>query len=153
MIHFAKVSKQYGSRILYRNASFQINPGEKIGLVGPNGAGKTTIFRILMGEEGYDGGSVSKPDRVVVGYFSQNIEEMSGKSVLQEAMTANPEFPRLQNRIQEIEKILENSAEVPLSDDAMTKILEEYGDAQAEFEQMGGYDMEARAAEILGRRT
>ncbi len=149
MIHFAKVSKQYGPRVLYKNASFQINPGEKIGLVGPNGAGKTTIFRILMEEEGYDGGNVSKPDRVVVGYFSQNIEEMSGNSVLQEAMTANPEFPRLQNRIREIEKILENSAEVPLSDDDMTKILEEYGDAQAEFERMGGYDMEARAAEIL----
>lgn len=149
MIHFAKVTKQYGPRVLYRNASFQINAGEKIGLVGPNGAGKTTIFRILMGEEGYDGGSVSKPERVVVGYFSQNIEEMAGKSVIQETMTANSEFPRIQNRIREIEKILENSAEVPLSDDEMTKVLEEYGNAQSEFEQMGGYDMESRAAEIL----
>jgi ATP-binding cassette subfamily F protein 3 len=149
MIHFAKVTKQYGPRILYRNASFQINAGEKIGLVGPNGAGKTTIFRILTGEEGIDGGTVSKPDRVVVGYFSQNIEEMSGKSIIQEVLTANPEFPRLQKRIREIEAILETSAETPISDDEMTKILEEYGDAQAEFERLGGYDIEARAAEIL----
>lgn len=149
MIHFAKVTKQYGPRVLYRNASFQINTGEKIGLVGPNGAGKTTIFRIIMGEEGIDGGSISKPDRIVVGYFSQNIEEMSGNTVLQEAMTANPSFPKLQQRIREIEKILELSAETPISDDEMTKILEEYGDAQAEFERLGGYDMESRAAEIL----
>lgn len=149
MIHFSKVTKQYGPRVLYRNASFQINPGEKIGLVGPNGAGKTTIFRILSGEEGYDAGSVSKPDRVVVGYFSQNIEEMAGRSVLEEVMTANPSFPKLQKRIKEIEKILELSAESPISDDDMTKILEEYGEAQSEFERMGGYDMEARAAEIL----
>lgn len=149
MIHFAKVTKQYGPRILYRNASFQINPGEKIGLVGPNGAGKTTIFRIITGEEGVDGGSISKPERVVVGYFSQNIEEMAGRSVLQEVMTANPEFPRLQKRIREIEKVLEDSAHTPISDDDMTKILEEYGNAQADFEQLGGYDMESRAAEII----
>lgn len=149
MIHFAKVSKQYGPHILYRNASFQINSGEKIGLVGPNGAGKTTIFRILMGEEGYESGSVSKPERVVLGYFSQNIEEMSGKTVIQETMGANPEFPRIQNRIREIEKALEDSAVTPISDSEMEKILEEYGNAQADFESMGGYDMESRAAEIL----
>lgn len=149
MIHFAKVTKQYGPRILYRNASFQINPGEKIGLVGPNGAGKTTVFRIIVGEEGIDGGNVSKPDRLVVGYFSQNIEEMAGRTIIQEAMTANPQFPQLQARIAEIEKALELSAETPIDDDTMAKILEEYGDAQAEFERIGGYDMEARAAEIL----
>lgn len=149
MIHFSKVSKQYGPRILYKNASFQINPGEKIGLVGPNGAGKTTIFRILTNEEGYDSGSVSKSERTVVGYFSQNIEEMAGKSVIQEAMLANSAFPKLQGRIKEIEKQLEDSAVTPISDDQMNRLLEEYGEAQAEFERIGGYDMEARAAEIL----
>ncbi len=149
MIHFAKVTKQYGPRILYKNASFQINQGEKIGLVGPNGAGKTTIFRILTNEEGYDSGSVSKPEKVVVGYFSQNIEEMAGKSVIQEAMSANSLFPQLQTRIKEMEKQLEDSATTPMSDDEMNRLLEEYGEAQAEFERIGGYDMESRAAEIL----
>ena len=55
MIHVSNVTKQYGNKILYRGASFQINPGEKIGLVGPNGAGKTTIFKILTNDEGVDG--------------------------------------------------------------------------------------------------
>lgn len=149
MIHFAKVSKQYGPRILYKNASFQINQGEKIGLVGPNGAGKTTIFRILMNEEGIDSGSVSKPERVVIGYFSQNIEEMSGKSVIQEAMSANDQFPKVQAQIKALEKKLEDSAVNPISDDEMNRLLEEYGEAQSEFERLGGYDMESRAAEIL----
>lgn len=149
MVHFSKVTKQYGPRILYKNASFQINPGEKIGLVGPNGAGKTTVFRVLAGEEGVDAGSVSKPDKVVLGYFSQNIEEMSGKTVLEEAMSANAEFPKIQARIKEMELQLEKSAEHPISDDDMTKLLEEYGEAQSEFERMGGYDIESRAAEIL----
>jgi len=149
MIHFSKVTKQYGPRILYKNASFQINTGEKIGLVGPNGAGKTTIFRVLTGEEGIDAGSVSKPEKVVLGYFSQNIEEMSGNSVLQEVMSANAQFPKLQARIKEMEIQLERSAESPISDDEMTKLLEEYGEAQSEFERLGGYDIESRAAEIL----
>jgi ATP-binding cassette subfamily F protein 3 len=74
MIHLSNISKQHGNKILYKDGSFQINTGEKIGLVGPNGAGKTTIFRIITGEEGFDGGTMSKSDRTVVGYFSQNIE-------------------------------------------------------------------------------
>lgn len=149
MIHLSNISKQYGNKILYKNGSFQINAGEKIGLVGPNGAGKTTIFRVITNEEGIDGGSISKPDKCVVGYFSQNIEAMAGKSVIEEVKSANPRFPQIQKRLLEIEKILENSATEPIDDDEMTKILEEYGEAQSLFEQMGGYDLESRAAEIL----
>ena len=66
MINVANVTKHYGNKVLYRGASFQLNPGEKVGLVGPNGAGKTTIFRILCGEEGVDEGQVAKPERVVI---------------------------------------------------------------------------------------
>lgn len=149
MIHFSNVTKQYGNKILYSNGSFQINPGEKIGLVGPNGAGKTTVFRIITGEEGVDAGSMSRPDKIKVGYFSQNIEAMSGKTALQEVISSVGNIMQVQSRISEIEKILESMAEKPISDDEMTKILEEYGDLQARFEEVGGYDLEARAKEIL----
>lgn len=145
MVHFSNVTKQYGNRVLYRNGSFQINPGEKIGLVGPNGAGKTTIFRILTNEEGIDEGSVSKPDKVTLGYFSQNIEEMKGRSALEEVKAANHQVPKIQARLQ----VLEAQLSEPLDDDKMTKVLEEYGELQAEFERLGGYDLEARASEIL----
>ena len=82
MIQLNSVSKQYGSRILYRDGSFQINRGEKIGLVGSNGSGKTTILRMIAGEETPDAGSLVVPDKVVVGYFSQNLEDMSGRQLL-----------------------------------------------------------------------
>lgn len=145
MVHFANVSKHYGNKILYRGASFQINSGEKVGLVGPNGAGKTTIFRLLMGEERPDEGAVGKPDRIVMGYFSQNIEEMKGRSVLEEVKSAAGALDTIKRRLQELETRL---AEV-LPDDVMEKVLEEYGELQGEFERLGGYDLDARAAEIL----
>lgn len=145
MLHFSNVTKQYGPRILYKNASFQINAGEKIGLVGPNGAGKTTVFRIITNEEGCEEGTISKPDRLVIGYFSQNIEEMKGRTVLDEVKTAVGEIPRMQKRIADIEARLCE----PMDDDEMVKILDEYGNLQADFERLGGYDLDSRAAEIL----
>lgn len=148
MIHLSNISKQYGSKILYKNASFQINDGEKIGLVGPNGAGKTTVFRIITGEEGFEG-SLSKSDRTVVGYFSQNIEDMRGRSALEEVKSAAGRLPELTLQLKKLEKRLEDSAETPISDTEMEKLLEQYGEVQGEFERLGGYDLESRAAEIL----
>jgi ATP-binding cassette, subfamily F, member 3 len=145
MIHFSNISKHYGNKILYRNASFQLNPGEKVGLVGPNGAGKTTIFRILTGEEGYDTGQVAKPEKVVVGYFSQNIEDMHGKSVIDEVKSAAGALPKIQQHLLEYEHRLTE----PMDDDEMTRVLEAYGELQAEFERLGGYDLDSRAAEII----
>ena len=146
MISFNAVTKQQGSRILFSNASFQINPSDKMGLVGPNGAGKTTVFRILMGEEGIDSGSVSRPDKVRVGYFSQNIEEMKGRSVLAEVLSSgNLEFLKV-----EIERLEQKLQDPNLGEDEMMSVVETYGDLQGQFESMGGYDLESRAKEILG---
>ncbi|UOF02495.1 ABC-F family ATP-binding cassette domain-containing protein [Bdellovibrio reynosensis] len=146
MIHLSNISKQHGNKILYKNGSFQINAGEKIGLVGPNGAGKTTIFRIITGEEGVDGGTISKSDRTVIGYFSQNIEEMKGRSAIEEVKSAVGNIGDMQARMQEFEAKL---CDPDLDPDEMNKILETYGELQAEFERLGGYDLESRAAEIL----
>jgi ATP-binding cassette subfamily F protein 3 len=145
MIQFANVTKRYGNKLLYQNATFQLNPGEKAGLVGPNGAGKTTVFRLLTGEEGVESGAVAKPDRTVIGYFSQNIEDMHGLSVIDEVKSAAGALPRLQTRMRELEaKLVE-----PLTDDEMSRVLEAYGEVQGEFERLGGYDLDARAAEVI----
>src|SRR4051812_40644151 len=132
MIHVAGISKHYGNKVLYKNASLQLNPGEKVGLVGPNGAGKTTIFRILTGEEGYDGGQVAMPDKVVIGYFSQDIEDMRGRSVLDEVKSAAGKLPHLQKHLLELEARLAE----PMDEDEMMKVLETYGEMQAEFERL-----------------
>jgi ATP-binding cassette subfamily F protein 3 len=146
MIHISNITKQYGSKILYKNGSFQINPGEKIGLVGPNGAGKSTIFRVIVNEEGVDAGTISKSDRTIIGYFSQNIEEMKGKTALQEVISSAGKISELQAKISDYEHRLSSP---DLTEDEMTKVLEAYGEAQADFERLGGYDLESRAQEIL----
>jgi ATP-binding cassette, subfamily F, member 3 len=146
MVAFNAVTKQQGSKILFAGASFQINPEEKIGLVGPNGAGKTTIFRLIMGEENPDQGSISKPDKVRIGYFSQNIEEMKGRSVLKEVLSAG----NLESIQKEIAHLEERLQDPELGEDEMMRVVERYGDLQAEFEATGGYNLESRAQEILG---
>src|SRR5882762_4024904 len=89
VISLSKISKQYGRQVLFVDASFQLNPGEKVGLVGPNGAGKTTIFRMIVGEEAPDEGEVSVPRKLTIGYFRQDVEEMAGRSVLDEAIAGS----------------------------------------------------------------
>ena len=147
MIHLSGIAKGFGSKTLYRDGSFQVNPGDKIGLVGPNGAGKTTLFRMIVGEDRPDEGHVSIPDKLVVGYFSQDIHDMKGRTALEEVMSGAGKITELGKELKKMEKQLENAAE--LSDDAMQTLLEKYGEAQAEFESRGGYDLESRAKEIL----
>src|SRR6266436_5289259 len=89
MISFSNIHKQYGKQLIFVDASFQLNPGEKVGLVGPNGAGKTTLFRMVVGEESPDEGEVSVPKKLTIGYFRQDVEEMSGRSVLDDAIAGS----------------------------------------------------------------
>src|SRR5260370_32425214 len=71
MISFSNIHKQYGKQLIFVDASFQLNPGEKVGLVGPNGSGKTTLFRMVVGEEEPDEGEVSVPKKITIAYLRQ----------------------------------------------------------------------------------
>ncbi|AZZ37430.1 glycosyl transferase family 1 [Bdellovibrio sp. qaytius] len=146
MVAFNAVTKQVGTKILYANGSFQINPGDKIGLVGPNGAGKTTIFRLIMGEESPDQGTISKPERIRIGYFSQSIENMKGRSVLAEVLASGG----LDKVVDQIKHYEERLQDPDLGEDEMMEVVEKYGALQEQFEAVGGYDVEPRAAAILG---
>src|SRR6516162_8127637 len=103
MISFARISKQYGRQILFVDASFQLNPGEKVGLVGPNGAGKTTLFRMIVGEESPDEGDVSVAKQLSIGYFRQDVEEMSGRSVLDEAIAGSGRLGDLHHELEALQ--------------------------------------------------
>ena len=149
MISISNGTKLQGTRVLFQNASFQINPGDKVGLVGPNGAGKTTLFRILIGEDPLDQGEVSSGQRSVIGYFSQDVGEMSGRSALEEVKAGAGKVSVLAKLIEDMEQKLNDSGTNPLSDDEMAVLLEKYGDAQMEFQNLGGYDLDSRAKEIL----
>src|SRR5690349_22660736 len=145
MISFSNVSKQYGRQVLFVDASFQLNPGEKVGLVGPNGAGKTTLFRMIVGEETPDEGDVSVPKRTTIGYFRQDVEEMSGRSVLDEAILGSGLVGDLHH---ELEQLQHDMADPAKADD-MDRILARFGEVQEEYEHLGGYALEAQAREVL----
>ena len=145
MVHLINITRQHGTRILFQNASFQITPGSRSGLVGPNGAGKSTIFRLITGEEQLDGGEISCSKKTVIGYFSQDVGEMAGRSALAEVMAASARTMQLGAEI----KAMEAAMCEPMADDALTTLLEKYGDTQEEFEHRGGYDLENRAQAVL----
>ncbi|MFZ4714259.1 MAG: ABC-F family ATP-binding cassette domain-containing protein [Bacteriovoracaceae bacterium] len=146
MITLTGIYKQYGDQILYKNCSFQIKPGEKTGLVGPNGAGKSTIFKIIMKEEGIDSGELSVPEKTSIAYFSQNVGEMKGRSVLEEVKSALAKVDDLNNLLRSIEKKLEDPN---LDPDEMMVLLEKMGEAQEEFDKLDGYNVEPRAKAII----
>jgi ATPase subunit of ABC transporter with duplicated ATPase domains len=145
MITFTNVSKQYGRQVLFVEASFQLNPGEKAGLVGPNGAGKTTAFRMIVGDESPDEGDVTVPKRLSIGYFRQDIAEMSGRSVLDETIASSGTLGDLHHELKGLESALAD----PERASDLDRILERFGHVQEEYERGGGYDLETRAREIL----
>jgi ATPase subunit of ABC transporter with duplicated ATPase domains len=145
MISFSRISKQYGRQVLFVDTSFQLNPGEKVGLVGPNGSGKTTLFRMIVGEETPDEGDVSVPRKMTVGYFRQDVEEMSGRSVLDEAIAGSGRVGALHHELEELQHAMSDPAKARDLD----RILARFGEVQEEYEHLGGYALESQAREVL----
>jgi ATPase subunit of ABC transporter with duplicated ATPase domains len=145
MISFSRISKQYGRQVLFVDASFQLNPGEKAGLVGPNGAGKTTLFRMIVGEETPDEGEVSVPKKLTIGYFRQDVEEMSGRSVLDEAIAGSGRTGALHHELEELNHAMAD----PGRAHQMDRILARFGEVQEEYQHLGGYALESQAREVL----
>jgi ATPase subunit of ABC transporter with duplicated ATPase domains len=145
MISFSRISKQYGRQVLFVDASFQLNAGEKVGLVGPNGSGKTTLFRMIVGEESADEGDVSVPKKLTIGYFRQDVEEMSGRSVIDEAIAGSGRVGDLHHELEELNQAMAD----PGRADDMDAILARFGEVQEEYEHLGGYALESQAREVL----
>ncbi len=145
MIQLSNISRQHGSQILFRDASCQILPGTHTGLVGPNGAGKTTVFRIIASQEEPDSGEVILPKKTTIGYFSQDVGEMSGRTALEEVMATCGPTVQLAAEMKEMEAAMCE----PQSGDRMAALLERYGTAVEEFEHMEGYDLDSRAQAVL----
>ena len=145
MLRLDAVSKRHGRQILFLEASAVVNRGEKVGLVGPNGAGKTTIFRLLAREEEPDDGQVSVERGVTLGYFSQDVGEMKGQSVVEATLDGAGPVSEAARTLHELEHAMAD----PSRGDELEALVERYGEAQARFEELGGYGLESRAREVL----
>jgi ATPase subunit of ABC transporter with duplicated ATPase domains len=145
MIRLDSVAKQHGQQILFLDASAVVHRGEHVGLVGPNGAGKSTLFRLITREEQPDEGRVSVDRGTTIGYFSQDVGEMRGRSVVAETMAGAGPVSDVAAELRELEHALAD----PGRAGEMDRLLERFGAVQSRFEELGGYGLEARAREIL----
>jgi len=145
MIRVENVSKQNSHRILFIEASASLQKQEKVGLVGPNGAGKTTLFRLINKEEEPDEGQVSVDRGVTIGYFSQDVGEMAGRSTVTEVMDGAGPVSAVAAELRELEAAMID----PSRADELDRIIERYGEVQARYEELDGYSLEGRAREVL----
>ena len=145
MIRLESISKQNGRQIVFIEASASLQKGEKVGLVGPNGAGKTTLFRMINGEEQPDEGQVSVDRGVTIGYFSQDVGDMAGRSAVAEVMDGAGPVSEVAAEMGALEAAMGD----PDRADEMDAIIARYGDLQARFEELDGYALDGRAREVL----
>jgi ATPase subunit of ABC transporter with duplicated ATPase domains len=145
VIRLENISKQNGHQILFIEASAALLKGEKVGLIGPNGAGKTTLFRLIAGEESPDEGQAAVDQGVTIGYFSQDVGEMSGRSAVSEAMDGAGPVSLVAAELKELEAAMADPDQL----DDIEKIVERYGEVQGRFEELDGYALEGRAREVL----
>ena len=144
MIRLDNISKQNGHQILFIEASAALLKGEKVGLVGPNGAGKTTLFRMITGREIPDEGQVAVDRGVTIGYFSQDVGEMSGRSAVSEVMDGAGPVSTVAAELKDLEAAMGDTGRADMDD-----IIARYGEVQARFEELDGYALEGRAREVL----
>jgi ATPase subunit of ABC transporter with duplicated ATPase domains len=146
MIRLDSVSKQHGHQILFLDASMSAFVGEKIGLVGPNGAGKSTVFRLFTGEEQPDSGAVVIEGKLTLGYFSQDVGEMDGCTVVAATIVGAGEVGQIVAELHELESAMADPEQM----DELERIVTRYGELQSRFDELGGYSLDARARAILG---
>ncbi len=145
MIRLDNIGAQHGKQILFVGASAAVHKGEKVGLVGPNGAGKSTLFRYIMREETPDEGAVSVDRGVTIGWFRQDVGEMTGKSVVEESMDGAGPISTYARELKALEVALAD----PEQADQMDELVDRFGEVQARFDELGGYALEGKAREIL----
>ncbi len=141
------VTKSFGARVLFSGASLRVGARDRVALIGPNGAGKTTLLEIISGRQDADEGSVVFARDAVVGYLEQEAIEMSGRTVLTEALTSAEHVTSLEHRLRLLE---EEVAGAEPDSEEQQRLLAEYGRLQERFEHLGGYTLEAEARAVLG---
>src|SRR5947207_9346598 len=143
LFRLTDVYKSFGAQDVLRGASFQINPGEHVGLVGRNGAGKTTIFRLVNEEETPDSGEVARARGLKLGLLAQHVHFEAGSTVHESALAAFGHLQQIEHEMHELEHRMAGAGQ------NLDKILSRYSDLQHEFEREGGFEYSAKAEAIL----
>lgn len=143
LVSLQNISFYFGSRAILEDASWQIDTGQRIGLVGSNGTGKSTLLRLIMGVYKVDAGVINKPKDVTIGFFNQDLLSFStDDSILSVGMQAFEKAHQLEKDLAALVQELEHKP-----DDA--ELLDKYSHMLHDFEVAGGYEMEHRTAEVL----
>ncbi|MEI7790364.1 MAG: ABC-F family ATP-binding cassette domain-containing protein [Alphaproteobacteria bacterium] len=145
MIRLDNISKQNGHQLLFIDAAMGVLKGEKVGLVGPNGAGKSTLFRMIAGQDRPDDGQVTIDPGMTIGYFSQDVGEMSGQSAVMAVMDGVGPASALAAEMAQLEAAMVDPDQAGNMDALVTR----YGEVQGRFEELDGYALDARAREVL----
>src|SRR6266446_2313272 len=146
MIQLSNLTKAFGDRILLDNVTWQIAPGDRVGLCGPNGAGKTTLLRMMAGLDEPDAGAILKPSALTVGYLPQDGLTHAGRTVFEEAASAFEELLAIKAEMHALEDRLGDPAIPETEHDAM---LGRYSDLQERFRLGDGYSIELKTATVL----
>ncbi len=146
MIDFKNISKHYSEQVIFDNAVFRINSGERVGIVGPNGCGKSTLFGIITGDVEPDGGQVILPKNMRTGYLRQHLpNDCTERKLIDFVADAIPELVEISAQLHELEHKMEG--ELPKNE--LDQALNEHGHCQTLFEQLGGYTLRSDAAAAL----
>ncbi|WP_020569363.1 ABC-F family ATP-binding cassette domain-containing protein [Neolewinella persica] len=147
MLSATGIYQQYGDRVLFNHISFVIMARDKVGLVGRNGAGKSTILKIIAGDQGCDEGTVVRPTGSTLGFLHQEMDLPTGRTVMEETLTAFAHILAMEDRLEELNKEMETRTDY--TSDSYASMLEEFTSLTERFAIVGGITMEAEAEKFL----
>jgi ATP-binding cassette subfamily F protein 3 len=137
LLNLDKINFQYTTRLLFNDLAFEVQDGQRIGFVGLNGTGKSTLMKIMAGELQQDSGNIFKISKLTMGRLEQEPELDSGRTLLEEAMTARPEIADLESELRALEQKMADPA-VYEDGDKLTQVMGEYDRLTEKFDQMDG---------------
>jgi len=145
MISFDRVSKSFAKQDILLDCSFQVNAGERVGIIGANGSGKSTVFKLLLNLEHPDQGQISRPKNLRLGYLPQDVLHFHGKTVLNQVMEVAKEVQTIEAEL----SLVADQLEKPLPEAELTAAAQRQSRLLEEYHRLGGYDLEARARKVL----
>jgi ATP-binding cassette subfamily F protein 3 len=145
MIVVDRVRREFGARVLLRDASLRIGARDRVALVGPNGSGKTTFLEMIVGLQRPDDGTIDRAGDVVIGYLAQETDALRGRDILTEVMSAAPAMSQAGHRLEVLEREMADSRDAR----ERSELLAEFTRLQGHFEDLGGYTVESQARRIL----